>query len=129
MNYYPLPIPDPSCEWGSVNCLRCGINKPCYGHFLTPELALQSASTSAMAKPPSQIIKEAFTELNGELRDEDIRRLSRTTLLPPEEVEMWIEHLTTIKRNRKRGAEKLHDNRRRLMTSATCACVDKSTQI
>ena len=103
MDYFPLPVPDPACEWGNENCSKCGINKVCYGHFLTPELAIHSTGTSAMVKPPSQVLKEAFTELNGDLTDDDIKRL---TLLAPEEVEMWIEHLKTIQQNRRRGAEK-----------------------
>lgn len=41
----------------------------------------------------------------GDLSDENIRQLSKSTLLPPQEVEMWIEHLQTIQNNR-RGAEK-----------------------
>ena len=75
-------------------------------HFLKPELCLQSTD-GTMAKPPSHTLKEAFRELNGrELSDEDIRRLSKSTLLPPDEVVVWIEHLQTIQNNRRRGAEK-----------------------
>ena len=59
-----------------------------------------------MVKPPSQVLKEAFTELNGDLTDDDIKRLSKSTLLAPEEVEMWIEHLKTLQQNRRRGGRK-----------------------
>ena len=85
-DYFSLPVPDPSCEWGSTGCSKCG-DKVCYGHFLTPEISLQSTST-AMMKPPSQILKEEFAKLKGEISDEDVQRLSKATLLPPEEVQI-----------------------------------------
>ena len=66
-----------------------------------------------MQKPPSQIRKEAFEKLKGkDPSDTDIRKQAKATLLPPEEVKIWFEHLQTISRNRKRGAEKAAAMRR-----------------
>ena len=63
MDYFPLPVPDTSVEWGSQNCLKCGSDKVCYGHFLSPEATFcTSMEASAMVKPPSQVLKEAFTK-------------------------------------------------------------------
>ena len=70
-DYFPLPIPDPSCIWGKRGCFKCG-DKVCYGHFLTPEVSLQSTCT-AMMKPPSQILKEVFAKQRGNISDEDVQ--------------------------------------------------------
>ena len=110
-DYFSLPIPDPSCNWGKRGCSKCG-DKVCYGHLLTPEVSLQSTFT-AMMKPPSQILKEVFAKRRGNISGEDVQQLSKETLLPPEEVRIWIEHLQTIQANRKRGAEKAAATRQR----------------
>ena len=70
-----------------------------------PEATFESTSP-AMVKPPSQVIKEAFNLLKGKITVEVVLDLSKSTLLPPEEVRIWIDHLQTIQVNRKRGAEK-----------------------
>ena len=130
-DYFPLPIPDPCCELGNTNCSKCGDTKVCYGHFLKPELCLQSTD-GTMAKPPSHTLKEAFSELNGrELSDEDIRRLSKSTLLPPDEVVMWIEHLQTIQNNR-RSAEKAAATRQQKKANEKhyfCICGEEYTDL
>ena len=98
-------------------------------HFLKPELCLQSTD-GTMAKPPSHTLKEAFRELNGrELSDEDIRRLSKSTLLPPDEVVMWIEHLQTTIGGGVQRKPQLHGNRKRPMKSITFAFAVKNIQI
>ena len=126
MDYFPLPVPDPACEWGNENCSKCGINKVCYGHFLTPELAIHSTGTSAMVKPPSQVLKEAFTELNGDFTDDDIKRLSKSTLLAPEEVEMWIEHIQVEGGGQKR-LQPLEEEKKEVKSNI-CASVGKNTR-
>ena len=105
IDYFPIPVPDTSSPGGTMDCSKCSGNL-CYGHFLTPELSVQSTADQ-MSIPPSQIIKEAFDKLKGEdPSDTDVDRLSKATLLPPEEVRIWFEHLSTVQANRKRGAEK-----------------------
>ena len=111
MDYLPLPIINHSYPWGSNDCHKCP-GRICYGHFLTPEAAEQSNETP-MRKPPSQILKEAFRNLKGrEPSDTETQELSRATLLPPGEVEVWLTHLQSIQLNRKRGAEKAAATRR-----------------
>ena len=129
-DYFPLPIPDPSCNWGKRGCSKCG-DKVCYGHFLTPEVSLQSTCT-AMMKPPSQILKEVFAKRRGNISDEDIQQLSKETLLPPEEVRIWIEHLQTIQANRKQGAEKAAATRQRKKANEKhyyCICGEEYSDV
>ena len=90
--------------------------------FLNPDIAMQTTGASATVRPPSQVLKEAFTELNGHCTDDDIKKLSKSTLLPPEEVQIWLEHLRTIQQNRKRGAEKAAATRRRKEKHYFCIC-------
>ena len=111
LSHLPFPIPDPARPWGNPECTSCkGI---CHGHFLLPEAALAS-EVSPMVQPPSQILKEEFDKLQScKPSDDCIRTVANRSLLPTEEVEMWFEHLTTVARNRKRGAEKAAATRRR----------------
>ena len=52
------------------------------------------------------MIKEAFNSLKpGEsLAEVTMNKLARECLLSIEEVQMWCDHLATIKKNHKRGA-------------------------
>ena len=66
-----------------------------------------------MSKPPSEILRDAFNQLGAESPSEDfITEIAQKTLLPKEEVNLWFDHLTEIKRNRKCGAEKAAATRR-----------------
>ena len=99
----PLPIPDPDRPWGGMNCNQC--KGACYGHFLKPSEALTS-SLPSMTVPPSGLLKEAFQALpEYPPSDEECVALSRKVLLSPDQVRMWLEHLHTIAKNRKRGAK------------------------
>ena len=77
------------------------------------------------------MIKEAFNDLKGkEPSDTDIQQLSKATLLPPGEVEIWLTHLQTIQLNRKRGAEKASATRRQKKGSEAryfCVCGEEYT--
>ena len=99
LDYVPLPIADPSQPWGSTNCSKCK-EKTCYGHFLSPEEALKSSITPM--KPPSQILKKAYDKLKDkDPSDAYINEMAKATLLPPEEVGYWFEHLKNTRRNRR----------------------------
>ena len=108
LKYFPLPIPDPACTWGSTDCSKCQ-GKICYGHYLSPTLSLFSP-VSPMVRPPSQILKDAFSDQKS--KDFSDSELAKTTLLPPEEVCMWLEHLKVVQDNRRRGAAKASATRR-----------------
>ena len=86
--------------------------KTCYGHYLSPTLSLFSL-VSPMVRPPSQLLKDAFSDQKSkDFSDSDIQQLAKTTLLPPEEVCMWLEHLKVVQHNRRRGAAKASATRR-----------------
>ena len=66
-----------------------------------------------MTIPPSEILKNAFDQLDDESPSEDhITELAQNTLLPKEEVILWLDHLKEVRRNRKHGAEKAAATRR-----------------
>ena len=97
VSYLPLPIPDPERPWGKADCNDCG--GQCYGHFLKPEQALGS-TLSAMRHPPSTLLKEFHQSLKGASPTQtQLLEISKKCLLPINEVEMWLEHLTTIAAN------------------------------
>ena len=111
LSYIPKPIPDPSQPWGNPNCKKC--HGVCHGHFLAPEDAF-SSSLSPMSMSPSDIIKNAFDELGGKTpSDDDITKIAKKTLLPTDEVIIWLDHLRQVQKNRKRGADKAAETRRR----------------
>ena len=111
VSYLPLPIPDPERPWGKADCNDCG--GQCHGHFLKPEQAIGS-TLSAMRHPPSTLLKEFHQSLKGASPTQaQLLEISKKCLLPINEVEMWLEHLSTIAANRKRGAAKAAETRRR----------------
>ena len=110
VSYLPLPIPDPDKPWGRTDCSEC--TGRCSGHYMKPLQAIESP-LQPMSKPPSAILKEAFQNLKGKSPSSDFfEDCAKKTLLPPHEVEMWIQHLATIAENRKRGALKAAETRR-----------------
>lgn len=119
LDYVPLPIADPSQPWCSTNCSEC--KKTCYGYFLSPEEALKSSITPI--KPRSQILKKAYDKLKEDPSDAYINEIAKATLLPPEEVGYWFEHLKNIRRNRRRGAKKgAQTCRQKRGTRYICSC-------
>ena len=90
------------------NCAECkGV---CSGHFLKD---IESDS-SPMVQPPSMILKKAFQSLKGVTPTaEQVNKLAEQCLLPTEEVTMWLDHLKVIANNRKRGAMKAAETRRK----------------
>lgn len=117
LSYLPFPVPDPDQQYGSSTCSKC--TGECAGHFLPPEQAERS-SIKAMTKPPSTLIKEAFTKLKGQApTSEFFDNLAKQCLLLPEEVKMWVEHLVQVNRNRQRGAQKAAQTRLRKKQQST----------
>lgn len=63
ISHLPLPIPDPTRQYGNPNCEEC--RGHCSGHFMKPKDALMSSLQPI--RPPSAILKEEFdgmTHLN-----------------------------------------------------------------
>ena len=115
LDYIPYPIPDPCYPWGNSQCPKCSSEKlrVCYGHFLPPEDAFKS-TINCIKEPPSRVLKEWFDTFNREHRKpskREIEEIAKLTLLPPEEVNIWFQHLSTVQVNRKRGAKKAAETR------------------
>ena len=68
-----------------------------------------------MVKPPSVILKEFFSSLQGSTPTEAM--VHQKTLLPVAEVELWLEHLKTVETNCKRGATKAAHARKQRETT------------
>ena len=64
-----------------------------------------------MNQPPSHLLKEFLS--HPEPTEELFTSIARKTLLPIEEVKMWLNHLKTVEINRRRGAAKAAETRRR----------------
>ena len=66
-----------------------------------------------MYEPPSVIIGTAFKKLKGKsVTDNFVEELARKTLLPPDDIRLWLLHLETVSDNRKRGAKKASETQR-----------------
>ena len=117
INYLPLPVPDVMRPWGSLECAEC--KGKCYGHFLKPKDALVSSSLP-MSKPPSAILDGFYKNLKGGSPSEsELNEVAKQTLLSPDEVKIWIAHLDDVARNRRRGAQKAAETRKK-KSHSTC---------
>ena len=67
-------------------------------YYLKPAEIL-SSSHRTFSPPPSVATQKSF-------KQSDITDLAHRTLLPAEEINMWIKHLETVTENRKRGAKR-----------------------
>jgi len=64
--------------------------------------------------PPSEVIKSEFskTARQDQLMDENtILTLAKATLLSKEEVQMWVDHLSCLAKQRQAGAKKAAKSR------------------
>ena len=101
---FPFPVPDVSRPWGSSACKDC--KGFCSRHYLPAEQLL-AAEHQNHVDPPSLVLKQFFNELQGkEASAAAISEVAQQVLLPPEEVQFWLQHLSTVADNRKRGAVK-----------------------
>ena len=60
-------------------------------------------------KPPSKILGEVHKELSTKkikLNEEKVTELAKKTLLSTDDVQMWLEHLDEVRKNRVEGAKK-----------------------
>lgn len=81
--------------------------------FLKANAAMTS-SLPKMKKPPSVTIREVIQQItDGPPSEQQVRDTAKAVLLPPQEVRMWFDHLQTIRDNRKRGALKAAETRRK----------------
>ena len=120
LHYIPFPIPDPLRPWGNPGCDTC--KGFCAGHYLKPEEALAS-DIPAMKKPPSSMLTDFFISLCGNTPTTNVLEdIAKKNSLPVNEVQMWLEHLKTIDQNRKHGAAKAAETRRKRCTKENYRC-------
>lgn len=109
ITYLPLPIPDKDRSWGQ----QCNSCSDCCGHYLDPEKAFSTPNSMATS-PPSGVISNLFRSLQGaKPSQQQIKATAQQVLLSPADVEMWLEHISTVQLNRKRGAAKAAATRRK----------------
>ena len=66
-----------------------------------------AAEQQSQQHPPSLILKQFFNELKGkEACATAINEVAQRILLPPEKVQFWLQHLTTVADNHKGRAER-----------------------
>ena len=51
--------------------------------------------------------------MKGSATDEQVQEIAKNVLLSPDEVKMWLDHLQTVRDNRRRGAQKAAETRKK----------------
>ena len=98
-----------------MDCTSCvGV---CCGHYVTDVsqlLNLYAVGKAIRRPPPSEILAEYHRKLNDRCVEEaDVDMLAKKCLLSSDDVKLWLEHLTQVSINRKRGAEKAKATRKK----------------
>jgi hypothetical protein len=112
LSFLPIPSPDPNRHYGQEQCHEC--DGACYGHYRKLDdlwkFALEGGDV--VCSPPSEVILAEYNKV-GKIPDGNrVQDIAKRTLLAPEEVSMWFNHLHTIAENRKKGAAKAAETRR-----------------
>lgn len=86
------------------------LSKACAGHFLRPDDHLvhyrNYGREGMIAKLPLKILGEAHKKRLVEKVKPNITDLAKKTLLPTDHVQMWLEHLDEVHKNRVEGAKR-----------------------
>ena len=122
LSHIPLPIADPDRPWGSFHCKSCkGI---CAGHYLTVLIDTSKEAEMKMVMiPPSMILKEMFSERDqesSEFSSEFVTNAAKKVLLTTDDVTVWLNHLSEVQKNRKRGAAKAAETRQKKKEKNKC---------
>ena len=109
ISHLPLPIPDSTRPWGSQTCSTC--KDFCAGHYSIQFVDTNDpAALKCITMPPSIALKQKFSQQLAkgvcQATDEFVEDAAKSVLLSVEETKIWIDHLTTVVQNRKRGAAK-----------------------
>ena len=99
--------------YGNMACKEC---KGFWtGHYLKPDQLEELAKNGDVVpsnKLPSQVIADAFKQYKGTPSEADVSELA-AQVLHPDEVQMWLNHLQSVSENRKEGARKAAQKRRK----------------
>ena len=88
---------------------------------------MDKAALKSTASPPSSVLKEFFSKLQGIPSDEFVQDAAKTVMLPPEEVRIWLDHLHTVQENHRRGATKAAATRQAKKTTQVASTSAKRT--
>ena len=112
LKYLPLPIPDPQRPWGNPSCNDCkGI---CNGHYITELINTTNAEDLRKAmNPPLVVLKNHFPKGDAEISEKFIEDAAKKCLLTTEEVQIWLNHLREVERNRKIGVANAAETRKK----------------
>ena len=112
INFLPLPLADPKRPYQG----KCEVCKDsCSGHYMKYENLLDHFLKSGKEKidfieqPSVYILKQN----KGIPENDVIKEISEKTLLPVEEVTLWLNHLHETPENRKAGAKKAAETRKK----------------
>ena len=120
----PLPVPDVARPWGSTTCTTC--KSACSGHYKLQMVDVTNKEDLAsIPKPPSTQLKELFSKSTKSTPS--IESVAKHVLLPTNECEIWLQHLQTVVENRRRGARKAAETRKKKKESLTKQSVPQST--
>ena len=123
----PLPVLDFQRGWGQTDCPDCVGS--CHGHYLkvTDDF---TDNEKFIATPPSVVISNFFGQKRQKIwNDREVEQLARDVLLPPSEVNIWLQHLLEVHNNRQRGAAKAADTWKKRHAEQLQACIASSTTI
>lgn len=109
LDYFPVPIPDPNRARGG-DCSQC--QGTCTGHYLSPNEHLEHYKKRGRdddGQAPSKILGEVHKEFYTKkikLNKGNVAEVAKKTLLSTDDVQMWLEHLDEVCKNRVEGAKK-----------------------
>lgn len=92
----PLPLPDPAHPWGSSNCST--YSGLCTGHYLKPKGLSQS---NAMVYKATVYYSEGQSLAGTDPSKDLLEGVAKKTLLPVNEVSLWLYHLKNNTRKQK----------------------------
>ena len=114
----PMPLSDIARPWGKGTCSSCKVSF-CSGHYLNKLFVIDDNSNEidGYSSPPSIVLKQKFmcchTRCQDPKSDCFISEAAESVLLGVDDVKVWMNHLTTVIENRKRGAAKAVITRQR----------------
>ena len=96
-----------------TSCEKC--NGFCAGHYKVKMFDVKVQShLQSFALPPSSVLKCTFSKLKSYPPPEEdyFKQTGKKVNLTPEDTQIWMDHVDTVVRNRKRGALKAAETRR-----------------